>query len=106
MSACPASDAEKMRSEVKQMVAQGQSKEEIMNYFSSTYGQKILAEPPKTGFFLSAWIMPIVGFVIGLGIVFLFIGRRKNPVLSSNAGDIVSTDIPDKDIDEEMKKYL
>jgi len=97
-------DIAQVKAEIQQLIDQGQSKDQILNYYVGIYGEKILAEPPKKGFFLSAWIMPFVGFLFGSFVVYLFVGRRKSPA-QSNAREIPA-DIPDQDIDAEMKKYL
>jgi cytochrome c-type biogenesis protein CcmH len=47
-----------MRREVRDRVAQGQSDAEIIAYFQGRYGQRVLAEVPRSGFnlVLFAWV--------------------------------------------------
>ena len=63
------------------MLAEGRTREEILDYFVDRYGPDILAAPPKSGANLLAWILPIVGVAAGLGALFLVIramtGRRQ-----------------------------
>ena len=58
--------ARQMRQIVREMLAQGASREEILDFFAQRYGQDILAAPPKSGFNLVAWIFPIVGVAAAL----------------------------------------
>lgn len=100
---CPG--AEDVRQELRGLIAQGMTEKQIIDYFVGKYGESILQLPPKEGFFLSAWIMPIVGLLAGIGIVYVFIARRKRTVSTAGA-KITLPEILDEEIDEEMKKYL
>ena len=62
-----------MRAVIREMLAEGRSREEILDYFVDRYGPDILAAPPKSGANLLAWILPIVGVAAGLGALFLII---------------------------------
>ena len=72
-----------MRAVIREMLAEGRTREEILDYFVDRYGPDILAAPPKSGANLLAWILPIVGVAVGLGALFLVIramtGRSKAP---------------------------
>ena len=60
----------KMKEEIKKMVIQGMSDEEIKEHFVQKYGIEILANPPKKGFDTLVWLAPLFyGF---FGIVFLY----------------------------------
>ncbi len=66
---CPATITVEMRDGILKQVQEGKTKEEIIDYWTGVYGTKILAAPPKSGFFLSAWILPILGILAGVGIL-------------------------------------
>ena len=53
--------AKQMRRLVREKLAQGESREQILEYFAGVYGQDILAAPSKSGFNLVAWTVPLVG---------------------------------------------
>lgn len=53
---------------VRTKLAQGQSRQEIFDYFARQYGDAVLAEPPRRGLNLILWLFPIFG--VGLGLVF------------------------------------
>jgi cytochrome c-type biogenesis protein CcmH len=64
-----------MRDLVLKKLRQGESKEEILQYFESRYGERILAKPNKKGFNLILWFFPFV-FVALAAIVIYFLIRR------------------------------
>lgn len=53
---------------VRTKLAEGQSHQEIYDYFARQYGDAVLAEPPARGISLILWLFPIFG--VGLGLVF------------------------------------
>ena len=67
-----------MRAIIREMLAEGRSRQEILDYFADRYGPDILAAPPKSGANLLAWILPIAGVAAGLGALFLVIRAMTN----------------------------
>jgi cytochrome c-type biogenesis protein CcmH len=55
-----------MRALIREMLADGKSRGEILDFFVARYGADILASPPKSGVNLLAWILPIVGVAVAL----------------------------------------
>ena len=64
-----------MRDLVLKKLRQGESKEEILQYFESRYGERIMAKPNKEGFNLILWVLPFV-LVALAAIVIYFLIRR------------------------------
>ncbi len=52
--------AHQMRDVVRERVIQGQSADEIRDYFHSRYGDYIMMEPPKHGFNWLIWLAPFL----------------------------------------------
>ena len=63
--------AKQMRQRVREMLASGASRQEVLDYFADRYGTEVLASPPKSGFTLLAWVLPVVGLLIALAAVLL-----------------------------------
>ena len=57
------------RDVIRTKLAEGQSEEEIKAYFELQYGARALAEPPRQGFTLAIWILPIIAVIVG-GLIF------------------------------------
>jgi cytochrome c-type biogenesis protein CcmH len=64
-----------MRAIVREKLEQGETKEDILQFFVERYGEAVLAAPVKTGFNLVVWVVPFVAVVAG-GIVLWLIIRR------------------------------
>ena len=62
-----------MRAVIREMLAEGRTRDEILDYFVDRYGADILAAPPKSGANLVAWILPIAGVIAGIAVLFLVI---------------------------------
>ncbi|MFQ5841070.1 MAG: cytochrome c-type biogenesis protein CcmH [Thermodesulfobacteriota bacterium] len=69
------SAANGIKAQVMEKLSMGQSKEEIIRYFVSRYGEKILSAPTKQGFNLTAWILPFLAIVLGGGILYFTLKR-------------------------------
>jgi cytochrome c-type biogenesis protein CcmH len=95
------------------MMNKGWDKDKIRAYYVNIYGESILTAPEKSGFSLTAWVLPFV--VLGLAAIALFFVIRKwvkkkgvsEPILvNENTKDEVEEEILSSMIDEERKKYL
>ena len=61
--------ARDMRAVIKTKLLEGNTKEEIMDYFVSSYGETILASPPPKGFSVILWLLPVLSVLIGGAII-------------------------------------
>lgn len=61
----PSTISQQMRAVIRQQLQQGQSEQQIIQYFVSRYGNSILWAPPKQGFTILAWIIPIAILLSG-----------------------------------------
>jgi cytochrome c-type biogenesis protein CcmH len=95
------------------MMNKGWDKDKIRQYYVNIYGEEILTSPEKSGFSLTAWVLPFV--VIGLAAIAVFIIIRKwvkqkgsEAVMTDyeSTEDEVEGEILSSMIDEERKKYL
>ncbi|HIJ57148.1 MAG TPA: hypothetical protein HPQ03_13655 [Deltaproteobacteria bacterium] len=64
-----------MRDLVLKKLRQGETKEEVLQYFASRYGERILAEPTKGGFNRMLWLLPFVIVVVAVAVI-SFLMRR------------------------------
>jgi cytochrome c-type biogenesis protein CcmH len=88
---CTSGQAEQWREIIRQKLAQGETKEQILQYFIEMRGEEILAAPPKRGFTLTVWLFPLLVIVNGAGLIILLTRRwvRKHP---SEMGSLPNTD--------------
>jgi len=71
---CPTQACKDWREVIRTKLSEGQSEEEIKAYFELQYGARALAEPPQSGFSLTAWIIPFV-LVAAVLVVFIYYMR-------------------------------
>lgn len=62
---CPTQACEDWRQIIRTKLSQGETEQQIKDYFVEQYGPRALAEPPREGFTLAVWVIPIVAVVIG-----------------------------------------
>jgi cytochrome c-type biogenesis protein CcmH len=67
--------AEDMSRRIRQMVAEGKSKEEIREYFVARYGDYIVLAPRKEGFTWTVWLLPFA-LVLGGAVTIVAVARR------------------------------
>jgi Cytochrome C biogenesis protein len=92
----PCDTAKSELREVDELLAQGQSEQQVIETFVRKYGTIAYMEPPKHGFGLVAWLMPILYCVVGLGVVVLVVrkwAQHKPSGSTVAAGPKVSSEV-------------
>jgi len=82
---CEQKVCEQMRDMIDNDLAAGKSTEEIKADFIEFYGPVVLGEPPREGFNLVAWIVPVLLVVGGLLFVLLLTRRWSKKGAQSTA---------------------
>jgi cytochrome c-type biogenesis protein CcmH len=72
---CACSRAAEMRDEIRALVDQGQSGEQVIARYVAEHGESIRIAPVARGFNLLAWIGPLAGLVVAL-VAILLVARR------------------------------
>lgn len=72
-----------MRELVLKKLRQGESKKEILQYFESRYGERIMAKPSKKGFNLILWIFPFLGVTLAAIVIYFLIRRWSGKVAAT-----------------------
>ncbi len=95
----PCDTAKGMMKEVDEHIVKGETDEQIIQAFVNQYGTIVYIEPPKSGFGLVAWLMPVVYLALGLGLVVFFMRKwRKPPMATAHVSGApkVSSDVMDR----------
>ncbi len=66
---CETKACQDWREDIKMQLAEGWTEEEILTYFVERYGERVLAEPERSGFTSLVWILPVIAVLLGLVIV-------------------------------------
>lgn len=93
LSTCDCGTADQMRGEIRSMLDQGQTKDDIVNYYVGKYGDKVLAAPKAEGFNLSAYITPFAVILAGGGALGLIVRQWviRTRATPSEIADVVTT---------------
>jgi cytochrome c-type biogenesis protein CcmH len=75
LDACRTAACQQWRAQIKQMLSEGQSEQQIKDYFVARYGVRVLAQPPAQGTSLLLYVLPIVGLIVGV-VVTVWLLRR------------------------------
>ncbi|HEX7421102.1 MAG TPA: cytochrome c-type biogenesis protein CcmH [Thermoanaerobaculia bacterium] len=73
----PSEMAVNMKHQVREMLARGDSKEQILESFERSYGQFVLLKPKFKGVNSLVWLLPIVAIGIGVFVISRTISRRR-----------------------------
>ena len=98
----PSEMAGQMRTLVRERLAAGDSREQVMQYFVDRYGDWILLAPRRSGFTLIVWLAPIVATVVGLLIAVLVIRRWT----SRKPGDARTAEAVDPLMRERIRREM
>lgn len=83
---CPLQVCDEMRDLIRQKLLAGESEEQIRVYFVERFGDRVLNEPPRTGFALLGWVTPVVAILAGVGILVLVLrGMLRRPPPATRA---------------------
>ena len=91
--------AVRMKTYIRDRIAAGDSGAEIKEQLVDQFGPGVLAEPPKRGFDLLAWLLPLGAVVIGavvVGALALTWSKRRDD----------AADAPGADLDPELEQRL
>jgi cytochrome c-type biogenesis protein CcmH len=64
---CRTQTCNQWRDQIGDLLRQGYSDQEVLDYFVTQYGVQVLQAPPKRGFTLSLWILPVMALLAGGG---------------------------------------
>ena len=99
--------AQRMKQLIRQHIAAGWTEAEIKSDLVDQFGPGVLAEPPKSGFDLLAWLLPLgllVAGALGVGVIAWGWSRRRAQ------GDETEPAVPldpelEQRLDAELERY-
>ncbi len=71
------------KAQVRSLLAQGNTEQQVLDVFIAQYGQKILTKPRASGFNWLAYVLPPVGVALAGGVVLVAIRRWRGPASST-----------------------
>jgi len=98
--------ATRMKSYIRERIAAGDTTAEIKAQLVDQFGPAVLAEPPKRGFDLLAWLLPLGALAIGVVVVGVLAwtwSRRRDTVAEPEA-NALDPDL-ERRVDEELARF-
>ena len=96
------------RALIKEKLQQGQSEQQIRDYFVAQYGQQVLGAPPAQGFNWLAYILPVIGIILGATIAWFTVRqwliRRTGSATATPETPTIPKEYADR-IEKELKEY-
>ena len=90
--------ARQMRVVVREKLADGWSREQILQFFVDRYGEGVLAAPPKEDFNFVAWVVPFATVTAGAALLFFVIRAMKRGGVTSQEEQLP--------MEQELEPYL
>jgi cytochrome c-type biogenesis protein CcmH len=107
---CPTEACRDWRELIRTMLSEGKTEDEILQHFVDQYGDRVLAEPPRTGLNWLIYLLPPAIILAGAVVLFRALKEwtrpKAAPAISSEAGSEASSQKDDyvARLEEELKK--
>jgi len=107
---CPTEACKQWRELIRLKLSEGWTEEQIKQYFVEQYGARVLAEPPRQGWYWLIYIVPVV--LLGIGIYILYrayismrtpLTEEIEPVETATQAAVSQADYLRR-VEEELKK--
>ena len=101
--------AQREKAFVKRLIAEGRTEAQIKDALVAEYGDEVLALPPDSGFSLSAYVVPIVAFLIAAVALALGVWRWRRAGGPRDGGDTPRAEGPSGEdaerLDADLARY-
>ena len=77
---CPLPVCADMREAIRQRLASGESRQQIVDAFVSDYGPQVLNAPPRRGFLAAAWLVPPLAVILIVAAAAAALGKLSRHV--------------------------
>jgi cytochrome c-type biogenesis protein CcmH len=108
LDACRTAACQQWRAQIGQMLSEGQTEQQIKDYFVARYGARVLAQPPAQGISLWLYVLPIVGLLAGVVIVVWLLRRLRARGAQAPAATALPTSSGDEytdRIEQDLKNF-
>ena len=101
---CPTVACAQWRDLIRQKLAEGQTEQAIKDYFVANYGDRVLAEPPRTGFNWLVYLLPPAFILAGVYIVYRVLTSARKQAAAPPAPPTPPEDPYLARLEEELKR--
>ena len=100
--------AQRIKAYIQQRIDQGATRSEIKHELVQQWGTRILAAPPRHGFDLLAWLLPIVGVLGGAAVIGVLAWRWSRQREPAAQWTLTARPLGPEDerrVDEELRRF-
>jgi len=96
---CPTQACAQWRALIREKLAAGWTEAQIKQYFVEQYGARVLAEPPREGWYMLLYILPPLLLLLGGYIVYRAVSSMRKPAVATTEAEAATAT-------EENDEYL
>jgi len=104
--------ANQIRRFVRARIAAGDTKSEIEDKLVAEFGRGVLASPPKKGFDLLAWVLPLLALGLGAAVIGVLVvrwSRSREPAAAEGSpednGRVQLDPVLEQRLDDELARF-
>jgi cytochrome c-type biogenesis protein CcmH len=97
---------------ITEQLAAGQSEEDLIQYYAQKFGDQVLAAPSKSGFNMTAWVVPFAILILGAGglyfLVRMWAVKRREDAANGALSAAVVAGLPEdqaRRLDDELRNF-
>lgn len=94
---CETKACQDWRQQIRDQLAAGWDEQRIIDYFVAQYGERVLAEPQRSGFTSLVWVLPVVSVLLGIAVVWQVLkswrARRTQQAVASAMTPQIAPDV-------------
>jgi cytochrome c-type biogenesis protein CcmH len=96
---------DEIRQNIRKLLNDGKTRQQIVDAYVAEYGDRIMAEPPAHGFNRLFYVGPWLFLFVSVGLVFVVIRKLRTPVAATAAPEPAARPTEDESdrIDEELR---
>jgi cytochrome c-type biogenesis protein CcmH len=81
---CETQACQDWRAQIRDQLTASWTEDQIINYFVDQYGERVLAEPQRSGFTSLVWLLPVIAVLLGSWIAYEILKswRSKEPAVT------------------------
>lgn len=102
----PSGASDEIKAEVREMLAAGLGRDEIIQKYVAEYGERILAKPPAEGFGSLAYFLPVIFLVAGALLAIVVFRKLRPAVVPQEAPVAAKSAAPRSDYSAKLDKEL
>ncbi len=102
----PATMARNMKTQTRDLLAQGYSGEQVLTYFEKAYGEFVRLDPPKRGVNWLVWLSPLAFLIVGGIFIRMVVGKMSRDDIDAGEAGAVPPERNQLPDDEELARYV